>query len=152
MLHWEDEKYICAWWPKGNGFCPSCFVKYLRNFKHFSLCAPEHYAAWFFVRLLRQYSNNATSITITVPKFKSKLIYYRDNVWQGAVNCFLKWATKLAWSWVSAQLIDLVPCSRISCLNTVCQKHVVWTRSWGHQMYETCLLHYSWHRCVTTGG
>jgi len=71
---------------------------------------------------------------------------------KGAVNCFVRWATKLAWSWVSAQLIDEVPCSRIPCLNTVCRSHDIWTRSWGHSLYKTCLLHYSWLQCFTTGG
>ena len=48
---------------------------------HFSLRAREQYATWFFVRLLRQRSSNATNLTITVPKFKSKRVCYRGNVW-----------------------------------------------------------------------
>lgn len=57
---------------KREGFFLCCFVKCLRNLMHFSLCAPEHYATWFFIRILRQCSNNATNLIITVLKFKSK--------------------------------------------------------------------------------
>jgi len=48
---------------------------------HIIVCATEHNATWFFVRLLRQYSSNAADLTFTVPNFKSKRIYYRGNVW-----------------------------------------------------------------------